>query len=143
MANKNTNEIKNESKHYSQPTISKVLDFLEIFMPITLAKRIVCIIALSIGVPVEEAARISDFCGKTVASIEKKMDLNEFDILFAIRGGGRTSPLSGFESEIIEEVEKNVYHTKQQIADMILEKYGIKITPQAVGKLLKKKASNY
>ena len=101
-----------------------------------------CIITLSIGLPVEEAARISGFCGKTVAAIEKKMALNEYDNLFTIKGGGRTSPLADFETEIVEEVGKNVYHTKQQIADMILEKYGIKITQQAVGKMLKKKALN-
>ena len=112
-------------------------------MPITIAKRIVCIIVLSVGITIKEASRISGFCEKTVVSIKKKLDANEIDVLFVIGGGGRKSPLAGFESAIIAEVNQNAYHTKQQIADMILEKYGVKITPQAVGKLLKKTILDY
>jgi len=119
--------------------ISKVIEFLGIFMPITLVKRIVCIVVLSVGVSVEETARISGFCEKTVKSIKKKLDSNEVDTLFVISGGGRKSPLADFESAIINEINQNAYYTKQQIADMIFEKHGIKVTPQAVGKLLKKR----
>jgi len=120
--------------------ISKVIEFLGIFMPITLVKRIVCIVVLSVGVSVEETARISGFCEKTVKSIKKKLDSNEVDTLFVISGGGRKSPLADFESAIINEINQNAYYTKQQIADMIFEKHGIKVTPQAVGKLLKKRS---
>ena len=120
--------------------ISKVIEFLGIFMPITLVKRIVCIVVLSVGISVEETARISGFCEKTVKSIKKKLDSNEVDTLFVISGGGRKSPLADFESAIIDEINQNAYYTKQQIADMIFEKHGIKVTPQAVGKLLKKRS---
>jgi transposase len=98
---------------------------------------------LSVGLTTKEASRISGFCEKTVASIKMKLDANEIDLLFDIGGGGRKSPLADFESAIIDEVNQNAYHTKQQIADMIVEKYGIKITPQAVGKLLKKTILDY
>lgn len=119
--------------------ISKVMEFLGMFMPMTLAKRIVCIVVLSIGVTIEETARISGFCERTVKSVKQRLDANELDVLFVIKGGGRKSPLSDFESDIIEEINQNAYYTKQQIADMIFEKFGIKITQQAVGKFLKKR----
>jgi transposase len=131
---------KSTTEHYAQPYISKVLEFLGMFMPVTVAKRIVSIIVLSIGVSIEETARISGFCERTVYSIKKKMDAGEVGTLFVIGGGGRTSPLADFESDILDEINKNAYHTKQQIADMIFEKHGVKISQQAVGKFLKKKA---
>lgn len=128
------------TKQNLQSDIQKVIEFLGMIMPITLAKRIVCIIVLSVGVPIGETARISGFCEKTVKSVKKKLDSNELDTLFVINGGGRKSPLADFESAIIDEVNQNAYYTKQQIADMIFEKHGIRVTPQAVGKLLKKRS---
>ena len=142
MPNQNLNSERQADEHNSKPTISKVIEFLGMFMPITLAKRIVCIIILSIGVPVDEAARISGFCEKTVSSVKKKLVSDELNLLFIIKGGGRKSPLADYESAIIDEITNNAYHTKQQIADMVFEKYGIKVTQQAIGKLLKKRESN-
>ena len=139
MKNQNQNEARKKDEHYSNTMILKVIEFLGMFMPITLAKRIVCIIVLSIGVSKEEAARISGFCDKTVSSIKKKLDSNELDTLFVINGGGRKSPLADYETAIIDEITNNAYYTKQQIADMVFEKYGIKVTQQAIGKLLKKR----
>ena len=139
MKNQNQNEARKKDEHYSNTMILKVIEFLGMFMPITLAKRIVCIIVLSIGVSKEEAARISGFCDKTVSSIKKKLDSNELNTLFVINGGGRKSPLVDYEAAIIDEIANNAYYTKQQIADMVFEKYGIKVTQQAIGKLLKKR----
>jgi len=126
-----------EMKH--RENISKVIEFLGMFMPSTLVKRIVCILMISVGVTVEETSKISGFCEKTVKSIEKKLRSNEVDTLFVISGGGRKSPLADFETAIIDEINRNAYFTKQQIADMIFEKHGVRVTPQAVGKLLKKR----
>ena len=143
MTEQNHDKERIVSEHNLKANIIKVLEFLEMFMPITLAKRIVCIIVLSIGITITETAQISGFCEKTVKSIKKKMDSNELSILFVINGGGRKSPLADFESAIIDEINQNAYYTRQQIADMIFEKHGIKVTPQAVGKLLKKKELSY
>ena len=127
------------AKQYSYPVIEKVITFLQLFMPITMAKRIICIILLTVGISVEETARISSFCTKTVKTMQKKIVANELDILFVIGGGGRKSNLAEFEADIVDEINQNPYHSKQQIADMIQERYGIKITPQGVGKFLKKR----
>ena len=142
MLNHETMHLDSIVEHYSHPVILKVITFLQLFMPITMAKRIICIILLAIGISVEETARISGFCTKTVKSIQKKIVANELNILFVIGGGGRKSSLVEFEADIVDEINQNPYHSKQQIADMIQERYGIKITPQGVGKFLKKTKLN-
>ena len=108
MTKQKLTDEKTVHEHYSRPSISKVIEFLGMFMPITLAKRIVCIITLSIGVTIEETARISGFCEKTVASVKKKLDSNELDILFVINGGGRKSPLAEFEADIMHEITMRI-----------------------------------
>ena len=42
------------------------------------------------------------------------------------------------EPAIIEEINSNNYHSHQQIADMVLEKYGIKVSLPVISRLLKK-----
>ncbi len=38
--------------------------------------------------------------------------------ILTIRGGGRKGKTASIEDEILAELEKNNYHTRQQIADM-------------------------
>jgi transposase len=71
---------------------------------------------------------------------KKNMDSGNIDDLFLVgHGSGRTGKVKGFEDAIVEELEKNNYHTRQQIADMLLEKFGISLSVSGVGKFLKKK----
>ena len=56
-------------------------------------------------------------------------------------GSGSRSKTKGLEEEIIAEVERGNYHTRQQIADMIEEKFQVKVSVTAVARLLKKTAS--
>ena len=42
---------------------------------------------------------------------------------------------------VVEEIEKGNYQTLQQIADMVNEKFGIKVSIMSVSRLLKKKKS--
>ncbi len=62
--------------------------------------------------------------------------------LLTVGGGGRKAKTAGIEDEILAELEKGNYHTRQQIADMIQEKFHISISPSAVGKFLKKTGIN-
>ena len=123
----------------SNEIVKKVINFLKMFMPETLAKRIVCMLLLSVGTPLEEIREISGFCDKTIKNIEKKLKHEEIGSLFEISGGGRKSKVRDVEKEIIDEINAGQYHTRQQISDMIYEKHGIKISVNAVGELLKKK----
>jgi transposase len=122
--------------------IQQVIKFLGMFMPETLAKRVVCIVILAIGIPTEQSAEISGFCTKTVKSIQKKLNENDLSSLFKIGGGGRKSKTADVEKAIIEEITTNPYHSRQQISDMIYEKHGIKLSVNAVGELLKKTKLN-
>ena len=61
------------------------------------------------------------------------------NLLVIKKGSGQKSKISGVEAEILKELEQNNYHTCQQIADMIKEKFQIQISVSAVGKFLKKR----
>lgn len=72
-------------------------------------------------------------------SKKSKMDEGKTEELFKISGGGRKSQTSGIEDSIVEEINRNQYHSRQQISDMIFEKYGVKLSVSAVGDFLKKR----
>ena len=118
--------------------IKAVMKFLEIFMCKTLVRRITSMILLAIGTPNKQIAEITGFCERSVRDLKKRIETEEIESLFVVGGGGRKRKLKDLESAIAEEIEQNNYHSRQQVADMILEKYGIKVSLPAVGRLLKK-----
>jgi len=118
------------------------MKFLQLFMCETLVKRIISLILLAIGVSNQQITEITGVCDRSVRALKKKAETEEIESLFIVKGGGRKSKLKDVESAIAEEIEKNNYHSRQQIADMILEKYGIKVSLPVVGKMLKKKGLN-
>ena len=54
---------------------------------------------------------------------------------------GRKSKTADVEDQILAELENGNYHSRQQIADMIKDKFQITVSLPAVGRLLKKTAS--
>ena len=96
------------------------------------------LILLAIGVPNKEITRLTGLCDKSVRVLKKQAEKGELENLFVVSGGGRKRKLKDVESAIVEEIEQNNYHSRQQIADMILGKHGIKVSLPAVGRLLKK-----
>jgi transposase len=118
--------------------IKAVMKFLEIFMCKTLAQRITSMILLAVGMPNKQIAEITGFCERSVRDLKKRIETEEIGKLFVVGGGGRKRKLKDVESAISEEIEQNNYHSRQQVADMILEKYGIKVSLPCVGRLLKK-----
>lgn len=128
-----------------EPTlvIQKVIDFLLLFIPKILAKRVVAIILLAADVPVPRVVELSGACDRTVRGLLRSLKKGETDSLFTLRSGsGSRSKTKGIEAEILKELENNNYHTQQQIADMIKDKFGISISLPAVARFLKKTASN-
>jgi transposase len=122
--------------------IKAIVHFLQMLVGEALAKRIVSLVLICADIPnasITEATGLSD---RSIWMLKKSIHSGDIDALFVVgHGGGRTGKAKGFETAIAEELEKNNYHTRQQVADMILEKFGIKISVSAVGKLLKKTAS--
>jgi transposase len=119
-----------------------VIQFLQAFMPETLAKRIAGAVLVAAGVPNDRISELSGMSERSIWRLKKAMDSGDMDEVFAIgQGSGRPGNAKGLEIAIAEELEKSNYGTRQQVADMILEKFGVKMSVSAVGKLLKKTAS--
>ena len=133
----------NERECIEKPRIiKKVIEFLQIFLPITLAKRLVALVLLAADVPVGRVTELTGLCDQSTRGLRKAMGKEEVGSLLTIkRGSGKKSKTFGFETEILQEMEKNNYHTRQQIADMIAEKFHVSVSVTAVGRLLKKTAS--
>ncbi len=120
--------------------IKKVIEFLQVFLPITLAKRLVAIVLLGAGVPAAQVTELTGLCDRSTRGLLKSMGEEEIESLLTIKSGsGKKSKMFGLETEILQEIEKNNYHTRQQIADMIKEKFHVQVSVSAVGRLLKKR----
>ena len=119
-----------------------VLSFLGLFLPKTLAKKVVCTILLVAGAPVARAALLSGLTERCVRDIGRSVRSGKLSNVLASRqGSGRKSKTAAVEEEIITEISRKDYHTLQQIADMIKEKFQIVLSLPSVSKLLKKTTS--
>jgi len=119
-----------------------IIEFLQIFMIETLARRVVGLALIIAGVPNERIIELTGMSDRSIWNLKKAVNDGEIDNLFVIRNrSGRPGKAKDIESAIIEELERNNYHTRQQVADMVHEKFGISMSVSAVGKLLKKTAS--
>lgn len=105
----------------------------------TLAKRVLGMILIAVGLPESRVGELVGFSNKSVAALRKKLEAGEIDSMFHVAGGGRKRKLADVEGLIVEEVNNSDYHSYQQIADMVQEKYGIKVSLPAIGRLLKKR----
>ena len=122
--------------------IKAVIKFLQMFMPETLAKRIVGVVLIAIEIPNDRVTELTGMSNRSIWRAKKAINGGNIDDVFMLgRGSGRPGNAKGFEVEIIEELERNNYQTRQQVADMINEKFGITMSVSAVGKLLKKTTS--
>jgi transposase len=108
----------------------------------TLAKRIISIILISVGVPEVRITELTGLCDRSVRTLRKKLEEDETDEIFQVRGGGGKSKLEDFETDIVKEIETGSYTNRQQIADMIHERYGIKVSLNTISNFLKKTASS-
>lgn len=138
--------VKNKNAEHADDNliiIKKVIEFLQLFLPATLAKRIVAIILLAAGVPTPQVVELSGLCDRSTRGLLKSLREKDATELLSIkRGSGKKSKTSGLEAEILAEIESHNYHTRQQIADMIKEKFHVQVSVATVGRLLKKTASN-
>ena len=123
--------------------INAIVQFLQMFMPETLVKRTVGAILIAIGTPNERITELTGMSDRSIWRVKKAINDGNIDDVFVLgRGSGRPGNAKGFEEEIAEELDKNNYQTRQQVADMIYEKFGITMSVSAVGKFLKKTASS-
>jgi len=123
--------------------IKAVVQFLQMFMPETLARRVIGIVLIAMGTPHYQITELTGMSDRSIWRAKKAINGENINHAFELgRGSGRPGNARGFEAEITEELERNNYQTRQQVADMIYEKFGITMSVSAVGKLLKKTASD-
>ena len=116
-----------------------IVSFLLMFAPKTLAKRIVAMILLAADVPIPRVVELSGLCERSVRELKRAMAEKDVSGLLTLKNGsGSRSKTKGLEDEIISEVERGNYHTRQQIADMIEDKFQVRVSVTAVARLLKK-----
>jgi len=116
-----------------------VIQFLQMFLTETLAKRIVGMVLIAVGIPNDQIIDLTGMSDRSIWYLKSAIQIGDIDSLFTTgRGGGRPGKAKGIESAIAEELAKNNYHTRQQIVGMIQEKFGVSMSVSAVGKLLKK-----
>ena len=125
----------------SEAIMDAVISFLAVFMPITLVRRTLSLVLIAAGLDNGTIHRLTGYGQSTIRKLKADMREKSVPDLLTIRGGGRKSKSSGIEDEILSELESGNYHTRQQVADMIKDKFGISMSVSAVGKFLKKTAS--
>ena len=118
-----------------------IVSFLLVFAPKTLAKRIVAMILLAADVPIPRVVELSGLCERSVRELKRAMAEKDVSGLLTLKNGsGSRSKTKGLEDEIIAEAERGNYHTRRQIADMIEDKFQVKVSVTAVAGLLKKRS---
>jgi len=122
----------------SDVIMKAVISFLAVIIPITLVKRVLSLVLIAAGLDNKNIHKLTGFADSTIRKLRSDMRKKSITELLVIRGGGRKAKSAGIENEILNEIEKENYHTRQQIADMIKEKFNITMSVTAVSRLLKK-----
>ena len=128
----------------TEQVVEKALSFLQLTMSLTLAKRFLCIVLLAAGLTIARITKLVDLGEKSVQKLEKQLIAGDYKNLFQTdyTKSGRKRKLADAEEAIVAEINKNNYHSQQQIADMIENEYGIKVSLPVISRLLKKTESN-
>ena len=122
--------------------VDSICSFLQLFISPVIARRLISAILIIAGVRSSEITRLTGLCERSVRNLKNQLVTGNTDGLFNVNSGrGRKSKFKDIESQIVEEIEKGNYQTLQQIADMVNDKFGVKVSIMAVSRLLKKTKS--
>lgn len=135
--NHNTTDV---SSDWRAEVLQLIFNFLGLFLPKTIVKRLLSLFLLCVGVDIDVITKFTGYKRRSIYYLKRKIKDRKYDELLVIKGGrGRKSSIAGIENAIIERIEKENYHTLREIADMIERDFGIKnVSVRAVSKLLKK-----
>ena len=122
--------------------VNAISSFLQLFVSPVIARRLISAILIIAGARSGEITRLTGLCERSVRSLKNQLVIGNTDGLFDVNSGrGRKSKFKDIEAQIIEEIEKGNYQTLQQIADMVYDKFNVKVSIMAVSRLLKKTKS--
>ena len=125
-------------KPYTAQVVKALIAFLQLFMNETLSKRLISMMLFVTGVPNKRITELTGLCDRSIRTLKKSIESGELDNLFHVGGGGQKGKMSDVETEIINEINNKDYRSQQQIADMVFEKFGIKVTQSTISRFLKK-----
>ena len=131
-----------ERQFISLNAVKAISSYLQLFISPVIARRIISTILIIAGVRNANITELTGLSERGITDLKNMLIDEDTDSLFEIKSGrGRRSKLKDIESQIVEEIEKGNYQTLQQIADMIQEKFEIRVSIMAVSRLLKKTKS--
>lgn len=131
-----------EKQSISLKLVSAISSYLQLFISPIIARRIISTLLIIAGVRNAVITELTGLSERGISDLKQKIVNDDPDSLFEIKAGrGRKSKMKDVEADIIKEIESGNYQTLQQIADMIQEKFGIKVSIMAVSRLLKKTES--
>ena len=129
--------VKNDSD--SRACIEVVLRFLQVFIPETTARKLICVILIATGVSVSRIRELVGLSDRSIQSAGRAVrDGSIGSILAHKKTSGRKRKTVNVEEQIFAELENGNYHSRQQIADIIKEKFKITVSLSAVGRFLKR-----
>lgn len=122
------------------PWVSITKDFFETMMPETLSKRVASTLLIAAGLGNEKITELTGLCIRSVRALRKQMEEQEASTdIFTIKpGSGRKRKTEAVEEAVWAELDKGVYRTNQQVADMLGEKFGIKASVTLASRLVKR-----
>lgn len=142
-----------ETKRYSKLTTDErqsislkvakaISSYLQLFISPVIARRIISAILIIAGARNAYITELTGLSERGIRDLKTQMANSDANSLFEVKSGrGRKSKVADVESQILEEIESGNYQTLQQIADMIHEKFNIKVSIMSVNRLLKKTES--
>ena len=96
-----------------------------------------------VGTSKAHIKELVDISGRSLLNYEKKIATGDIHDFLAVNGGGRKGKLKDIEQSIIDEIDTNNYHSKQQIVDMIKNKFKLIASISTIGRFLKNKGIKY
>lgn len=146
MIQNGNNERQITEKDTTAIIVAGIVQFLQLFVPVTLAKRLPAILLLALGVPDARVAELVGVSDRTVRGLRKQVKAceNPGDVadLLTIKKREKTrSKTQGVEEQILHELEKHNISTRKEAVAIIKDTFGIEISVWSAGRLLKKGAS--
>lgn len=142
-SNKRFSKLSQDERHLISLHIVKAIYlYLQLFISPVIARRIISALLIIAGARNSYITELTGLSERGIRDLKNQLANDDTNSLFEIRSGrGRKPKLEDIESQIVEEIEKGNYQTLQQIADMIQEKFEIKVSIMSVSRLLKKTKS--
>lgn len=132
--------LSSDDANHRQKVIEGIIAFLSLFMPPTLAIRLISILFIVIGMEDDKIAALVGSCLKTVRKLKNRVYGSESvsEILTIKKGSGRKPAVEApIAVKVVDTVKKGIYFSLRQIADMIKSNFECTLSLSTVSRLLK------